>query len=120
MKQQVNKKFWRTFFSVFLNALLIVVIILIFLWMNNLAYYAFANEPFRSDSDAKVEIQVKEEEKVKELALELEEKNVIENNWYMRLRYYCSDYQKYHLRTGRYQVSADMGMDDLLDEFTGR
>jgi cell division protein YceG involved in septum cleavage len=61
-----------------------------------------------------------EDEKITELSKQLEQKEIIENCYLITIRYYCSDYRRYELRAGNYQVSADMGIDDLLNEFTGR
>lgn len=120
MKKQMNKKFWRTFFSVFLDALLIVAVILIFLWMKKIAYYSFSNEPYQKESKKQLEIQIKEADTVREVANELEYLGVIEDKNYVLLRYNCSTYHVYQLCPGKYQVSPNMGVDDLLDEFTGR
>jgi cell division protein YceG involved in septum cleavage len=120
MKRQVNKKFWRTFLPVLLEALVIVVVILIFLWMNKLAFFSFSNEPYRKDSTSQQEIVIKEDEKIWMLSEQLEQEEVVESQFSVALRYYCSDYRRYELRPGNYQVSADMGIDDLLNEFTGR
>jgi cell division protein YceG involved in septum cleavage len=119
-KAQVNKKFWKTFGIVFLYALVIVLAVLIFLWTNKLAFYSFSNEPYRKDSSVKTEISVTEDEKISELSKQLEQKEIIENCYLITIRYYCSDYRRYELRAGNYHVSADMGIDDLLNEFTGR
>ena len=45
---------------------------------------------------------------------------IIGDKKYLIIRYQCSTYHIYKLRAGTYQVSSDMGVDDLLDEFTGR
>jgi cell division protein YceG involved in septum cleavage len=120
MIRQVNKKFWRTFFTVFLDALLIVAIVLIFFWMRKVGFYSFSNRPYQKENGKVIEIQIKEKETVKDLARQLEERGVIEDDMYLRIRYRCSSYYMYNFRPGEYQVSPSMGVDDLLDEFTGQ
>ena len=120
MIRQVNKKFWRTFFSVFLDTLLIVALILIFLWIKKIAYYSFSNRPYQRDGSRTIEIQIDKKETVKAVAAQLERQGIIGDKKYLIIRYQCSTYHIYKLRAGTYQVSSDMGVDDLLDEFTGR
>lgn len=118
--RQVNRKFWRTFGVVFLEALLVVAIILVFLWMYQLSYYSFSNEPYQEKVTKTIKIQITEEETITDLAKELEQKAIIEDRRYLQIRYQCSDYHRYHLRAGEYQITDSMGIDDLLEDFTGR
>ncbi|MDO4170247.1 MAG: hypothetical protein Q4D45_10135 [Lachnospiraceae bacterium] len=118
--QQINKKFWRTFGKVFLEALFIVGVILIFLWMYQLSYYSFSNEPYHKKETQNVKITIAEKETIGDLAKKLEQAEIIENKYYLQIRYQCSDYHRYHLRAGEYQVTDAMGIDDLLEKFTGR
>lgn len=120
MKKQMNKKFWRTFGTVFLEALVIVTVILVFLWMNQLAYYSFSNVPYDKNKEQEITVQITDNTEIMDLSDTLKQKEIVGSRYAMVIRYYCSDYQYYELCPGTYQISADMGIDDLLDEFTGR
>ena len=119
MKQQMNKKFWRTFGTVFLEALVIVTVILIFLWMTQLAYYSFSNIAY-DDKKTTATVQITNDTTLDELSEQLKEENIIGSSYALVMRYYCSEYQNYELCPGTYHVSSGMGIDDLLEQFTGR
>lgn len=120
IKQQMNKKFWRTFGEVFLDALLLVAVILVFLWMKKVAFFAFSNEPYQPDSKAYVQMVVVKNDNAHEIGEKLERMGVIESHWYLQIRYQFSSYGKYHFQPGIYRVGPSMGVDDLIAEFTGR
>jgi len=116
----MNKKFWRTFGTVFLEALVIVTVILIFLWMNQLAYYSFSNVPYDKSREEETTVRITDDTGITDLSYQLKDEEMIGSRYAMVLRYYCSDYQYYELCPGTYKVSTSMGIDDMLDEFTGR
>lgn len=116
----MNKKFWRTFVYVFLEALIVVFIILLFLWMKIIAFDAFSNTPYDKKDAKQITYFVKREQSIGEISKELEQKKIISNHLAMELRYYCSDYTNDSFQAGKHEISSDMGIDALLDEFTGR
>ncbi len=120
IKQQINKKFWMTFLPVFLEALGVVLLILIFLWMKQVAFYSFSNEPYEKDTTDVVQIDVTRDQKVRDVAKELEKRDVIRDSRYLTIRYYCSSYKDDQIIQGVYEVSPSMGVDDILDKITGK
>lgn len=120
MRQQINKKFWMTFLPVFLEALAVVLLILIFLWTKQAAFYTFSNEPLDQTQTDFTDVVVTEDETLKQVAEELEDRELIADGIYLRIRYQFSDYKNYSLCQGTYEISPSMGVDDILDEFTGR
>ncbi len=120
MSQQINKKFWMTFLPVFLEALGVVLLILIFLSIKRTAYISFSNIPYSEEQTKTCEIIIEGDESIGKVARELEKLGVIEDDRYIKIRYYCSDYKEYEFLEGVHDVSASMGTDDLLDELTGK
>ncbi|MCQ2491991.1 MAG: hypothetical protein MJ087_03005 [Lachnospiraceae bacterium] len=109
-----------TFLPVFLEALGVVLLILIFLWMKQTAFMSFANVSYKQEQVETCQIIIEGNEKIGKVSKELEKLGVVADKRYIKIRYYCSDFKEYEFVKGVHDVSANMGTDDLLNELTGK
>jgi len=88
-----------------------------FFLAHNFGYTAYANEPFGTDMEKKIEIVIESGDSVMEVAEELEEKKMISSKYAFWFRSKFSEYDGL-MKAGTYEINETMGNDDILAVIT--
>lgn len=89
----------------------------IFMLSYQFSYGAFSNEPAASNPNYKMDVVVEEGETPEEVAQQLYDKHMIRHPKQFLFRAKLSEYDG-KIKPGTYEVSAVMGIDDILKRLT--
>lgn len=101
----------------FLHLCVLVGLAAVFILSYRFSYGAFANEPAGSNPNYKMEIVVEEGETQEEVAKQLYSMKMIHHPKQFLFRARLSEYDG-KMKPGTYEVSAVMGIDDILKRLT--
>ena len=89
----------------------------IFFLAHDFGFTSYANEPYGTDAENKVELIIESGESVMDVAEELEEKGMIASKYAFWFRSNFSEYNGL-MKAGTYEVNETMGNDDILAVIT--
>ena len=110
-----NKK--RGIMEAVVAVVVIAIIVGAFFFAHNFGYSAYANEPYGTDPEKKMELVIESGESVMDVAEELEENEMISSKFVFWFRSKFSEYNGL-MKAGTYQINETMGNDDILAVIT--
>lgn len=88
-----------------------------FFFAHDFGYSAYANEPYGTNSENKIELVIESGDSVLNVAEELEEKEMISSKYVFWFRSKFSEYDGL-MKAGTYEINETMGNDDILAVIT--